>query len=111
MDHCRLRSVILKLDNRLSNEDRQRFHFFLGDDVPRRVRDDATLHGTLAVIDCLFDQDKINERDFTYLIDAFEEIECFNAAHLLRGRTFTCYYQLCLSFLAKSINKNCSFKV
>ncbi|CAF0802472.1 unnamed protein product [Adineta ricciae] len=84
MDHYRLRSVLLKLDNRLSSEDRQRFHFFLGDDVPRRVRDDATLHGTLAVIDCLFDQDKINERDFTYLIDAFEEIECFNAAHLLR---------------------------
>ncbi|CAF1416487.1 unnamed protein product [Adineta ricciae] len=84
MDHCRLRSVLLKLENRLSNGDRQRFHFFLGDDVPRRVRDDATLHGTLAVIDCLFDQDKINERDFTYLIDAFEEIECFNAAHLLR---------------------------
>jgi len=85
MDHRRLRAIILKLQDRLSNDDRQRLHFFLGDDVPRRIRDDPTLGGTLALMESLFDQDKINERDFTFLINAFDEIQCIDAVKLLRG--------------------------
>jgi hypothetical protein len=85
MDHRRLRAIILKLQDRLSNDDRQRLHFFLGDDVPRRIRDDPTLGGTLGLMESLFDQDKINERDFTFLINAFDEIQCIDAVKLLRG--------------------------
>jgi hypothetical protein len=33
----------------------------------------------------LFDQDKINEEDFTFLINAFDEIQCLDAVKLLRG--------------------------
>jgi hypothetical protein len=36
----------------------------------------------------LFDQDKINERDFTLLIDAFKQIQCFDAVNLLKGFFF-----------------------
>ena len=85
MDNRRLRAIILKLQDRLSNDDRKRLHFYLGNDVPRRIRDDPTLSGTLNLMDSLFDQDKINEKDFTFLINAFDEIQCIDAVKLLRG--------------------------
>lgn len=39
------RAIILKIQNRLSEDDRLRLHFFLGDDVPRIIRDDLSLRG------------------------------------------------------------------
>jgi len=85
MDNRHLRGIILNLENRLSDNDRKRLHFFLGNDVPRRIRDDPSLGGTLSLMECLFDQDKINEQDFTFLINAFDEIQCLDAVNLLRG--------------------------
>jgi hypothetical protein len=85
MDTHHLRSIILKLQDRLSDNDRQRLHFFLGNDVPRVIRDNSTLSGTLNLMESLFDQDKINEKDFTFLIYAFDEIQCFDAVKLLKG--------------------------
>ena len=85
MDPHHLRAIILKLQDCLSDNDRQRLHFFLGKDVPRRIRDDPSLGGTLSLMESLFDQDKINEQDFTFLINAFDEIQCIDAVKLLRG--------------------------
>ncbi|CAF0787497.1 unnamed protein product [Adineta ricciae] len=85
MDSVRLRAIILNLQDRLSNDDRKRLHFYLGNDVPRRIRDDPTLDGTLDLMDSLFDQDNINEHDFSYLIEAFDHIRCFDAAKLLKN--------------------------
>ena len=86
MDNARLRAIILNLQDRLSNDDRKRLHFYLGNDVPRRIRDDPTLGGTLNLMDSLFDQDKINEEDFSYLIEVFDQIRCFDAAKVLKGQ-------------------------
>jgi len=88
IDNRHLRSIILNLQNRLSDDDRKRLHFFLGNDVPRRIRDDPSLGGTLRLMESLFDQDKINEQDFTFLINAFEEIQCIDAVKLLKGNFF-----------------------
>ena len=88
MDPHHLRAIILKLQDTLSDNDRKRLHFFLGPDVPRRIRDDQSLSGTLSLMESLFDQDKINERDFTFLINAFDEIRCQDAVKLLRGNFF-----------------------
>jgi len=88
IDNRHLRSIILNLQNRLSDDDRKRLHFFLGNDVPRRIRDDPSLGGTLSLMESLFDQDKINEQDFTFLINAFEEIQCIDAVKLLKGNFF-----------------------
>ncbi|CAF1463095.1 unnamed protein product [Adineta ricciae] len=84
MDNTRLRSTILSAIERLSDNDLTRLHFCLGDDVPRRVRDDRTHSGTLSLIDSLFDRNKINNEDLTYLIQAFDQIQCYDAAKLLR---------------------------
>ncbi|CAF3849033.1 unnamed protein product [Rotaria magnacalcarata] len=84
MNAHRLRAILLKLQDRLTDDDRKRLHFFFGNDVPRRIRDDPSLGGTLSLMEFLFDQDKINEEDFTFLINAFEAIQCVDAAKLLR---------------------------
>ena len=85
MEAHHLRAIMLKLQDRLTNDDRKRLHFYLGNDVPRRIRDDPSLGGTFSLIDSLFDQDKINENDFTFLINAFDEIQCLDAVKLLQG--------------------------
>jgi hypothetical protein len=88
MNTRRLRAILLNLQDRLSDNDRKRLHFFLGNDVPRRIRDDPSLSGTLCLMESLFDQDKINDEDFTFLINAFDEIQCLDAVNLLRGNSF-----------------------
>jgi hypothetical protein len=85
MDTHQFRAILLKLQDRLSDNDRKRLHFFFGNDVPRRIRDDPSLGGTLSLMESLFDQDKINEQDFTFLIKAFDEIQCRDAVKVLRG--------------------------
>ncbi len=89
MDNRHLRSILLNLQYRLSDNDRERLHFYLKNDVPRPVGDDSTLNGTLRLMQSLFDQDKINERDFTLLIDAFKQIQCFDAVNLLKSFFFS----------------------
>jgi hypothetical protein len=74
-----------KLQDCLSENDRKRLHLFLGDDVPRRIRDDPTLSRTFNLIQSLFNQDKINAYDFNFLIKAFDEIQCVDAVKLLKG--------------------------
>ena len=83
-DRC-LREILLNLHSRLSNNDRERLHFYLQNDVPRILADDSSLSGTLKLMQSLFDQDKINENDFTLLVDAFGKIQCFDAIQLLKG--------------------------
>ena len=86
MDNHHFRSILLTLQDRLSDDDRRRLHFFLGDDVPRRISDDPSLSGTLSLLESLFDQDKISAENFSFLIEAFDEIRCLDAVKLLRGK-------------------------
>jgi hypothetical protein len=88
MDNHHLRSILLNLQYRLSGNDRKQLHFYLKNDVQRPAGDDSTLCGTLKLIQSFFDQDNINEKDFTLLIDAFKQIQCFDAVNLLKGFFF-----------------------
>ena len=85
-DGHRLRAIILDIQDHLSDTDRQRLHFHLGGDVPRRIRDDPSLHGTLNLTDSLFDRGKISDEHFTFLISAFDEIHCINAVKVLKSK-------------------------
>ena len=94
-----LREVLVKVQDCLSNDDRQRLHFFLGENVPRRIRDDTSLSGTLSLIESLFEQDKINEQDCTFLINAFRVIQCHDAVQLLKGFLFSIFeFKLIFTF-------------
>jgi hypothetical protein len=79
MDNHQLRAILLKLQDRLCDNDRKRLHFFFGNDVPRQIRDDPSLGDTLSRMESPFDQDKISEEDFTFLFKAFD------------GRAFVCF--------------------
>jgi hypothetical protein len=91
MDNQEFRGVLLKLQDHLSDNDRKRLHFFFGNDVPRYIRDDPSLGGTLSLMESLFDQDKMNEQDFTILIKAFNEIQCLDAVKLLQSKILLIY--------------------
>ncbi|CAF1425718.1 unnamed protein product [Adineta ricciae] len=84
MDNTRLRSTILSAIDRLNDNDLVCLHSCLGDDVPRRLRDDRTRSGTLKLIDSLFDRNKINNEYLTYLIQVFDQIQCYDAAKPLK---------------------------
>ena len=47
----------------------------------------------------LFDQDKISDSDFTLLIDAFQQIRCFDAVKLLKGFIFLSEFHLSFNFI------------
>ena len=85
MDDSAVRSLILKLQDRLSDRDRENLHFYLSGTVPRPIRDDFSLSGNLRLMNSLFDQNKISGNDVSFLIQAFEEIKCNDAANLLKG--------------------------
>ncbi len=88
MDSPRLRSILLNLQQRLGDNDRERLDLYLKNNVPKPIEDDSTLGETLKRMQSLFDQDKINAKDFTSLIDAFKQIRCFDAVNLLEGYSF-----------------------
>lgn len=103
MDTQDLRGIIVRLQDYLTDDDRRRLHFFVGNDVPRRVRDEPTLSGTLALMESLFEQEKINEQDFTFLIHAFEQIRCIDAVKFLRGkRNIHLYLKSNVNFLSRT---------
>ncbi|CAF1442422.1 unnamed protein product [Didymodactylos carnosus] len=80
-----LRGILLKVQDLLSDSDRQKLHFLFGTVIPRRLRDDSKIHGTIQLLEILFDKSLISEQDLTHLIKAFEEIGCMEAADQLKG--------------------------
>ena len=86
------RALLIKLQDNLSDNDRRRLHFILGDTIPRQLRDDPTLGGTLSLLESLFDQAKISEQDFDYLIQAFREIPCYDGVRRLEGISIHFYF-------------------
>jgi hypothetical protein len=82
------RAVLLKIQDILSDKDRQRLHFLLGDDIPRYLRDDPSLSGTLRVLESLLEKAIISDQACDYLIDAFNKIRCHDAAKRLKSLFF-----------------------
>jgi hypothetical protein len=79
------RALLVELLNNLSETDRRALHFSLKDKIPGQYQDDCTPSGSVHILDALFNQNLINEENFDYLIDIFEQIECFSAAKQLKG--------------------------
>jgi hypothetical protein len=56
MDKHDFRAIILKLEDRLSENDRIRLHFFLRYDAPRRYINDLSIGGILFTYQSRFNQ-------------------------------------------------------
>ena len=78
-------AFLAKLEASLPESDRRRLQFLTNNLIPKQVYADPTLDATLALLESLFDQGKINAQDFGYLIRAFREIGCNAAAKRLKG--------------------------
>ena len=79
------RQLLLDILNTLSDDDRHSLHFLIGNDISRRIRENASFNGTLDLLESLFDRDKISRQHFDYLIQRFQGIGCEAAAKRLRG--------------------------
>lgn len=78
------RALLLQIQNRLSNDDRRRLHFLIGDIIPRHQREDCTLGGTLTLLESLFDRALISEDYLEFLVRIFKEIQCHDAVRRLQ---------------------------
>lgn len=86
MNHETLfRGLLIKLQDELSETDRHRLHFLFGSIIPRRLRDDPSIAGTLNLLEVLFDRGLINDYDFDSLIQAFVEIQRYDIVKRLKG--------------------------
>ena len=80
--------ILLKVQDCLSDNERERLHLCFANDVPLRIRDDPLLVDTLSLMHSLFGHDKINEEYVTVLIAALREIPCFDAVVFLENQSF-----------------------
>lgn len=78
------RALLIRIQDQLSDNDRRRFHFLIGDIIPRHQRDDCTLGGTLTLLESLFDRAIINEDYLDFLIRVFHHIQCHDAVKRLQ---------------------------
>lgn len=95
------RAVLLKIQDLLSQKDRQSLIFLMGEDIPRYLQDDPSFKGTLNVFQSLFDKSIISYQDCDYLIEAFGKIHCDDAAKRLKRLFFlfsSCNIYIYLSF-------------
>jgi hypothetical protein len=85
----RLRSILLAIDEKLTNNERQRLCFLIGcEDVPRRLIDVITKDGSASMNDIwetLFDRRKLTINNVNYLIVRLGEIERFDLVELLKN--------------------------
>ena len=86
MDSHRLWGLLIRVQDHLSDDDREKLHCYMRNDVPRRIRDNPTLSGTLNLLESLYERGRFDENDLTFLIEAFKEIQCFKVARQLKGK-------------------------
>lgn len=81
----KLRPLLIKLFDELSDTDRRALHFAFGNDIPRIYRDRYTPLASQQILENLFDRNLITEQNCDYLIRIFEKIHCHNVAIQLKG--------------------------
>lgn len=87
-DSGRLRNILLQISDRLSNDDRSKLCFQIGDDVPRRIRQEIE-QNSRASMDIiwleLIDRGLISTTNVKYLIDRLRIIGRIDLAKRLEN--------------------------
>jgi hypothetical protein len=71
------RELLINLEDEMSNEDRKKFVFMLGDDIPRRKRDEPLVE----IFTILIDRGRISQTDCSYLLTIFDKIKLSTLAY------------------------------
>lgn len=85
MDSNQLIENLFKFQTRLSIDDQQRLHAFLGKNLVQRIDEDSTLHANLSLVLSQWDHEDMKPEDIQALIKASKDIQCTDyAQHLKR---------------------------
>ncbi|UJR23748.1 hypothetical protein I4U23_026725 [Adineta vaga] len=71
------RSLLLEIEDELSDSERKRFVFLLSNDIPRKIRDGPLVD----VFTVLIDRGHISETDCSYLLNIFEDMKLLAVAY------------------------------
>jgi hypothetical protein len=82
----KFRAILIKIQNKLSDDDRRQLHFLFSDDIPRRLQADGSLGNSLDVLQKLFDNEKISKDNCGYIIQALQAIERPDCVQHLIGK-------------------------
>lgn len=78
---------LLKFQARLTLNDQQRLHAYLGENIIERIEQDSSVRAHLSLISFLSDRDDNNEEDMQQLINTCNIIQCTDyVQHLKRKR-------------------------
>lgn len=80
------RTVLLKIEDSLSNDDRMQLHFLFGKDIPRTLRETGSLEESIRVLQTLFERAKISAENVEYLRRGLEAIQRFDCVEKLQGK-------------------------
>ncbi|CAF1534181.1 unnamed protein product [Didymodactylos carnosus] len=83
-DAFKFRCILIRIQESLSDTDRQKLHFLLGEDIPGQLREKESLSTSISAFQKLLQTLKISEKDCTYLINALEEIQRHDCAQRLK---------------------------
>lgn len=78
----------MKFQSRLSINDQQRLHTYLGKDLIQRIDEDSTLRTNLSLILSLCDREDVKHEDMQALIKACKDIQCTDYAQHLKRKIF-----------------------
>ncbi|CAF1199125.1 unnamed protein product [Adineta steineri] len=103
----RLRTILLEIDQQLTNDQRKRLSFLIGcEDAPRRLIDTVAKDGSASMTDiweALFDRRKITADNVNYLIERLEKIQRLDLVQLLKNY---CPLPFSLSATPSAENRN-----
>ncbi|CAF0763877.1 unnamed protein product [Rotaria sordida] len=71
------RELLISLDDDMSNEERKRFVFLLGDDIPKRKREDPLVD----IFTILIDRGRISPTNCNYLVEILERLKLIALAY------------------------------
>jgi hypothetical protein len=83
-----LRTLLVAIGDKLSNENRVMLGFLLRDDVPRRELDDIVRDSRVSMVkvwEALIDRQKITPDNLDYLINRFNEIQRIDLVRQLQS--------------------------
>ena len=86
MNYNHLIEFLLKFQARLTVNDQQRFHAYLGENIIERIGQDSSIQANLTLISSLWNREDLNQHDIQALINACKTLQCTDHAQSLKRK-------------------------